>query len=58
VLRIRPDAYDASFDALAADVERALAQLQRWRPTVPEAAEGGSDGTGATAGVTDGDLTP
>ncbi len=57
VLRIRPDAYDASFDALAADVERALVQLQRWRPTVPEAAEGGPGGTEATAGVTNGDLT-
>lgn len=36
VLRIRPDAYDASFEALSADVERALTQLQRWRPTVDE----------------------
>ena len=38
VLRIRPDAYDATFDALTADVERALSQLQRWRPTVVEQA--------------------
>jgi ribonuclease P protein component len=36
VLRIRPDAYDASFEALAADVERALVQLTRWRPTAAE----------------------
>jgi len=30
VLRIRPDAYDASFDELAADVTEALARLIRW----------------------------
>jgi ribonuclease P protein component len=36
VLRIRPDAYDASFEALAADIERALVQLTRWRPTAVE----------------------
>jgi ribonuclease P protein component len=29
VFRIRPDAYGASFEALTADVERALAQLQK-----------------------------
>jgi ribonuclease P protein component len=38
VLRIRPDAYRASFEALATDVDRALAQLARWRPTVAEVA--------------------
>ncbi len=38
VLRIRPEAYRASFDALTADVERALGQLLRWRPTVAEPA--------------------
>jgi ribonuclease P protein component len=32
VVRIRPDAYTASFDALQADIERALAQLTRWWP--------------------------
>jgi ribonuclease P protein component len=31
VLRIRPDAYEATFDALAADISRALQQLRRWR---------------------------
>lgn len=36
VLRIRPEAYGASFEALATDIERALGQLQRWRPTVAE----------------------
>jgi ribonuclease P protein component len=34
VLRIRPDAYGATFDALTADITRALAQLQRWRSTL------------------------
>lgn len=34
VLRIRPDTYDAPFAELVADVDRALVQLQRWRPTV------------------------
>ncbi|MDB4885632.1 MAG: Ribonuclease [Gemmatimonadetes bacterium] len=38
VLRIRPDTYDASFEALTADVDRALAQLVRWRATVIEPA--------------------
>ena len=44
VLRIRPDTYDAPFAALAADVERALAQLQRWRATVV-IPDGGAAGT-------------
>ena len=30
VVRIRPDAYEATFEALAADVTRALDQLTRW----------------------------
>jgi hypothetical protein len=38
VLRIRPDAYQASFEALATDIDRALTQLARWRPTVTEVA--------------------
>jgi ribonuclease P protein component len=38
VLRIRPDAYRASFEALATDIDRALTQLARWRPTVAEVA--------------------
>jgi ribonuclease P protein component len=36
VLRIRPDTYGASFEALTADVDRALTQLVRWRATVAE----------------------
>jgi ribonuclease P protein component len=31
VIRVRPEAYTASFEALTADVMRALAQLARWR---------------------------
>lgn len=38
VLRIRPESYRATFEALSADVDRALAQLQRWRATVAEPA--------------------
>jgi len=34
VLRVRPDAYDATFDALAEDIVRALTQLTRWRSVV------------------------
>jgi ribonuclease P protein component len=30
VLRIRPEAYSATFEALTADVDRALVQLTRW----------------------------
>ena len=30
VLRIRPEAYDATYDALAIDIGRALTQLRRW----------------------------
>ena len=33
VLRVRPEAYEASFDILAADVARVLAQLTRWWST-------------------------
>ena len=43
VIRIRPDAYAATFDMLAADVSRVLSQLLRWdaagptaTPTTPE----------------------
>jgi ribonuclease P protein component len=35
VIRIRPDAYVATFDMLQADVRLALAQLVRWRTTIP-----------------------
>ena len=40
VLRIRPEAYDASFEALATDVDRAVMQLQRWRASAAPAPEG------------------
>jgi ribonuclease P protein component len=33
VVRIRPDAYEASFERLAGDVARVLSQLTRWRDT-------------------------
>ena len=33
VIRIRPDAYRASFADLGRDVDKAVAQLARWRPT-------------------------
>jgi len=32
VVRVKPEAYDIDFAQLAADVERALAQLTRWNP--------------------------
>lgn len=34
VLRVRPEAYEASFDALATDIVRALAHLTRWCSTL------------------------
>ncbi len=46
VLRIRPEAYDATFDTLITEMERVLAQLQRWRPTA------GEPGTEAAGDVT------
>lgn len=33
IIRVRPEAYDASFDELAHDVERAIEQLTRWSVT-------------------------
>jgi hypothetical protein len=38
VIRIRPDAYRATFAELGADIDRAVAQLQRWRTSVPNVA--------------------
>ena len=32
ILRIRPDAYEASFEGLTSDIMRALDQLKRWQP--------------------------
>lgn len=37
VLRIRPEAYDATFEELAADIARAFAQLTRWTASTPPA---------------------
>ena len=34
VIRIRPDAYRATFAELALDIDRAVAQLVRWRSSV------------------------
>jgi RNase P protein component len=36
VIRIRPDAYRATFSALAADIDRILTQLKSWRAAAPE----------------------
>ena len=33
IIRIRPEAYDASFDELAHDLDRAVEQLNRWSVT-------------------------
>ena len=38
VLRIRPEAYNASFDSLAADIVRALTQLKRWHEAIGDMA--------------------
>ena len=46
VLRIRPEAYDASFTALAVDITRAITQLTRWhemRETVESKSESAPD---------------
>jgi RNase P protein component len=37
VLRIRPEAYSASFDALSKDILRAVEQLRQWCVVVDEA---------------------
>ena len=34
VLRIRPEAYGASFDLLASDVAHAVTQLKQWHETI------------------------
>lgn len=39
VVRVRSDAYDATFEALGADVTRTRAELLRWRTTVTEPIE-------------------
>jgi hypothetical protein len=35
-MKIRPDAYDATFTALAKDVEQVSEQLERWRVLTQE----------------------
>jgi hypothetical protein len=37
VIRIRPDAYRASFAELGVDIERAIVQLVRWRSSLMDA---------------------
>jgi ribonuclease P protein component len=37
VLRVRPEAYGATFDELGADIARALAHLTRWHATLETA---------------------
>jgi hypothetical protein len=36
VIRIRPEAYGASFPELASDFDRAVIQLNRWRDDMTE----------------------
>ena len=43
VIRIRPDAYRASFAELGVDVERAIVQLVRWRSSLMDADTNASD---------------
>ena len=38
VLRIRPEAYNASFDLLASDVAHVLTQLKHWHETIEDQA--------------------
>jgi ribonuclease P protein component len=37
VLRVRPEAYAATFDQLASDIARAFTQLERWSMTTSAA---------------------
>jgi ribonuclease P protein component len=43
VIRIRPDAYRASFAQLGVDIERAIVQLVRWRSSLMDADTNASD---------------
>ena len=47
IVRIRPEAYGATFDELAADVARAFAQLTRWSTITTEISDGASGATGS-----------
>jgi ribonuclease P protein component len=50
IIRIRPEAYQAPFASLAADVDRVVVQLQRWRASDPEPVAASTDGnTGETS---------
>jgi ribonuclease P protein component len=40
ILRVRPHAYDAGFEKLVADVDRAVQELQRWKPVSSEPVPG------------------
>jgi ribonuclease P protein component len=51
VVRIRPEAYGATFDELAADLARAFAQLTRWSvaaPVMSDAPTGSPDSSPTT----------
>jgi ribonuclease P protein component len=43
ILRVRPDAYEATFDRLVADVDRAMHELQRWNESSVSAADTAGD---------------
>jgi ribonuclease P protein component len=43
VIRIRPDAYRASFAELGADIDRAILQLARWRSSLSDVEPNVSD---------------
>jgi ribonuclease P protein component len=48
VIRIRPDAYRASFAQLGVDIERAIVQLVRWRSSLMDADTNASDNSVAS----------
>jgi ribonuclease P protein component len=51
VIRIRPEAYQAAFAALATDVDRILAQLLKWR--TPDSQQSPPLGPAADPGASD-----
>lgn len=51
VLRVRSDAYDATFEALNADVTRTRTQLLRWRTTVTEPIDPAAESGDPTLGT-------
>ena len=44
VIRVRPDAYEATFESLATDVTRALEQLTRWSAAIGSTQDSPSSG--------------